>query len=167
LNEEYKDKTESPLDTKAFKKFKGHVFFAINLLYRVSAKLTVTPGSAFFPMKTTTSRLPNYRVYGLVEFMLAGKTYKVPVYQSEDLMKRAEYADHLFFPFTDLTSGKTSYGGGRFIDLNIPTGEEIVIDFNQSYNPYCAYNHRYSCPIVPEENYFDIEIPVGVMYKEK
>ena len=119
-------------------------------------------------MKTTTARLPHYRIYGIAEFTLDGKTFKMPVYQSQDLMKNPEYADHLFFPFTDLTNGHQTYGGGRFIDLHIPKdGKNLIIDFNQAYNPYCAYSHNYSCPLVPEENQMDIEVPAGVMYEKK
>jgi len=74
----------------------------------------------------------------------------------------------LFLPFTDLTNGTVSYGGGRYIDLKIPEEEDaIVIDFNTAYNPYCAYSPRYSCPIPPEENHLEIEIPVGVKQYDK
>jgi uncharacterized protein (DUF1684 family) len=168
LNEEYKNLKESPLEAADIKKFKGHTFYPINLRYRVVATLTVTEGTSFFPMKTTTSKMKTDRIYGYVEFTLAGKQFRMPVYQSQDLMKTDEYADYLFFPFTDLTNGKQTYMGGRYIDLRIPTsGDKVIIDFNQAYNPYCAYSHRYSCPLVPAENQMDIQIPVGVMYQGK
>jgi uncharacterized protein len=167
LNEEYKNPKESPLEPGDIKKFKGHTFFPIDLAYRVSAKLTITEGTPFFGMKTTSSTMKTDRVYGYVEFTLAQKQFRLPVYQSQDLMKTKEYADYLFFPFTDLTNGKETYMGGRYIDLRIPSDNTIVIDFNQAYNPYCAYSHRYSCPLVPAENQMDIEVPAGVMYKAK
>ena len=84
-------------------------------------------------------------------------------------MTSLDYANYLFLPFNDNTNGKTSYGGGRFIDLEIPEAgsKTIVIDFNKSYNPYCAYNHKYSCPIPPSENNLNVEISAGVKaYKE-
>lgn len=166
LNDEYRNPEESPLDAKDLKKFKGHLFFPVNMDYRVKARLIVTEGTPFFPMKTTTSRLASDRIYGYVEFGIRGRHFRMPVYQSQDLMKTEEYADYLFFPFTDLTNGKQTYMGGRYIDLRIPSGgDEIVIDFNQAYNPYCAYSHRFSCPLVPADNQMDIEIPAGVMYK--
>jgi uncharacterized protein len=168
LNEEYKDRQESPLDADDFEKFLGHDFFPIDLDYRVNAKLTVTDGTPFFAMKTTTSRLSTERVYGYVTFILAGKEFRLPVYQSKDLMNTKEYADYLFFPFTDETNGKQTYGGGRYIDLRIPKeGDNLVVDFNMAYNPYCAYSSRFSCPLVPAENQMDIEVPVGVRYHEK
>lgn len=167
LNDEYKNPEKSPLEKKDLKKFKGHPFFPINLGYRVPAKLVVTNGTPFLGLKTTTSRLAFDRVYGFLEFELQGKQFRIPVYQSRDLMKTTEYADYLFFPFTDLTNGKQTYMGGRYIDLRIPRdGEDLVVDFNQAYNPYCAYSHRYSCPLVPAENQMDIEVPAGVQFKE-
>jgi len=169
LNEEYKNPKESPLEPKDLKKFKGHRFFPVDLKYRVTAQFTRQENASFFQLKTTTSRLPKYRIYGYAEFDLEGKHFKLPIYQSQDLMSSKEYADYLFFPFSDLTNGSQSYGGGRFIDLKIPPqGQDtIVIDFNQAYNPYCAYNHKYSCPLVPSENVMDIEVPAGVMLVSK
>jgi uncharacterized protein (DUF1684 family) len=64
-----------------------------------------------------------------------------------------------------VTNGDETYGGGRFLDLIIPEGNQIVIDFNMSYNPYCFYNHSYSCPIPPEENDLNCEIRAGVKIK--
>ena len=83
------------------------------------------------------------------------------------LMKTQEYKDYLFFPFTDLTNGEESYSGGRYIDLHIPEGEEIVIDFNKAYNPYCAYASGFSCPIVPKENHLSLRITAGIKYQQK
>ncbi|HMK06529.1 MAG TPA: DUF1684 domain-containing protein, partial [Flavobacterium sp.] len=58
--------------------------------------------------------------------------------------------------------GKETYIGGRYIDMRFPKGDTVLIDFNTAYNPYCAYNHKYSCPIVPLENDLKIEILAGV-----
>ena len=93
LNEEYKNREVSPLEAADFDKFESHDFFPINLGYRVNAKLTVTEGTPFFAMKTTTSRLSTERIYGYVTFTLGEKDFRLPVYQSKNLMKTAEYAD--------------------------------------------------------------------------
>ena len=168
LNEQYKSPDESPLDQEEFYDFKGHEFFPINLNYRVTAKLDITEGTPFFDMKTTTSRMSTERVYGYVIFTLEGNEFRLPVYQSKDLMKNEEYADYLFFPFTDETNDNETYGGGRYIDLRIPEeGDSLLIDFNMAYNPYCAYSPRYSCPLVPAENQMNIRVPVGVKYPKK
>ena len=90
------------------------------------------------------------------------KAFKLNVYQNVDLNKKTGYEDYLFLPFSDLTCGKESYIGGRYVDMKIQKGKIWTIDFNKAYNPYCAYNYEYSCPIVPLENDLDIEILAGV-----
>src|SRR5690606_22205799 len=102
-----------------------------------------------------------------LNFQLKGKEYQLNVYQGQDLMKEEGYEDYLFLPFIDDTNGEESYGGGRYIDLRIPEGDSMVIDFNSAYNPYCAYNEKYSCPIVPRENYVDTEVRAGVKAYKK
>lgn len=168
LNEEYKNREESPLDAADFARFVGHDFFPIDLEYRVNASLTITEGTPFFAMKTTTSRFATERIYGYISFTMAGKQFRLPVYQSKELMATDEYADYLFFPFTDETNGKQTYAGGRYLDLRIPKdGNTLVVDFNMAYNPYCAYSSRFSCPVVPAENHIDCRLPVGVMFDKK
>lgn len=162
LNAEYADSVKSPLLKKDLKTFKALDFYPINGSFFVNAKFIRTPDEKPFEMPTTTSRKPMYVKYGEAHFSIDGKKFKVNIYQSLDLKKIEEYKDALFLPFTDLTSGVDSYGGGRYIDLKIPQGDTISIDFNTAYNPYCAYNHKYSCPIPPQENDLAIEIKAGV-----
>jgi uncharacterized protein len=168
LNAEYKDPKRSPLYEKSRKKFKQHDFFPIDSAYRVSATLNITDNTPFFKMPTTGDRLPQYRKYGDLVFTLKGNNYSLPVYQSYDLMRLPAYKDYLFLPFTDLTNGTSSYEAGRYIELRIPkAGNSMVIDFNKAYNPYCAYNLTYACPIVPAENHLDLPIEAGVRYFKK
>lgn len=162
LNSEYANKEESPLTDEDFKIFKGLDFYPINKKLIVTASFIRTANEKTFKMKTTGVRTPEYVKYGELHFKLDGKAFKLNVYQSQDLIKKEGYADYLFLPFSDLSCGKETYIGGRYIDMRIPKGNEIVIDFNKAYNPYCAYNHKYSCPIVPLENNLDIEILAGV-----
>ena len=162
INKEYADRAESPLTDADFKTFKGLDFYPINEKYIVNAQFIRTPDAKVFKMKTTGTRLPEYVKYGELHFTIDGKALQLNVYQNIDLIKKEGYADYLFLPFSDLTSGKDSYIGGRYIDLRIPKGDTIIIDFNKAYNPYCAYNSKYSCPLVPMENDLDIEIRAGV-----
>ena len=99
-------------------------------------------------MKTTTDRVSDERVYGVLSFELNGKAFELNVYQGKELMNSEKYKDYLFLPFLDNTNGEGSYSGGRYIDLRIPEGDTMIIDFNTAYNPYCAYNELFSCPIV-------------------
>jgi hypothetical protein len=165
LNEEFRNPEESPLTQNDLEKFDSLTFFSINEKYRVVAKFEKIENAIPFEMKTTTDRLPVYEIYGVATFILDGIEYTLNIYQSHSLREKEEYKSYLFLPFTDLTNGNETYGGGRFIDLLIPEGDQIVIDFNMAYNPYCAYNHTYSCPIPPEENDLNCEIRAGVKIK--
>ena len=167
LNAEYKDAEKSPLEPKDRKKFKRHEFFDIDLKYRVVAKLDRNISHDVFQMKTSTARMARYKKYAIATFQLDGQAYSVTLYQSEDLMKSPEYKDYLFLPFLDKTSGEESYGAGRYIDLRLTDDNEIVIDFNKAYNPYCAYSNRYSCPRVPQENNLGVAIRAGIRYTAK
>jgi uncharacterized protein (DUF1684 family) len=175
LNAEFADKEESCLLPKDLRKFrkslkkqsKGLDFFPIDENYRVEAKFIRTANELPFEMKTTTDRLPVYKKYGEAHFTLNGKQFILSIYQNQKLIKKEKYKDYLFVAYNDLTNGNESYGGGRFLDFKIPDGETIVIDFNKSYNPLCSYNHSYSCPIPPKENFLDIEIKAGVKVFKK
>ena len=162
LNKSYADSLKSPLMKDDLKQFKGLDFYPIDEKYIVEAIFIRTKKEKSFKMKTTTSRTPIYKKYGELHFSIDGKELKLNVYQNVDLKKKPGYDDYLFLPFSDLTCGKDSYIGGRYIDMRIPNSEKVIVDFNQAYNPYCAYNYEYSCPIVPLENDLDIEINAGV-----
>jgi len=162
LNTKYADKEDSPLTKEDLKDFKALDFFPIDSIYRVQATFVLEENPIFFEMPTTTDRKPIYKTFGTATFTLDGKKLELHIYQNQGLIKKPEYKNHLFIPFTDLTNSNGSYGGGRYIDLEIPEGNVIVIDFNTAYNPYCAYNHTYSCPIPPRENDLKVLIKAGV-----
>ncbi|MBB4807895.1 uncharacterized protein (DUF1684 family) [Chryseobacterium defluvii] len=167
LNAEYLNPEETPLRGDDFTNFKKHPFFPFGMKYRVTAKLTKTKRAKPFEIPTSSGRTKSYKEYGKATFTLDGKSYTLTLYQSLDLIKQEKYKDYLFLPFRDLTNGKETYGGGKYIDLTIPKGNTIILDFNKSYQPYCAYNaYDYSCPIVPEENKLPVEIRAGVMYED-
>jgi len=160
LNADYKDATKSPLKEDDRKTFKGLDFFKFDSAYVVKAEIKLTPDSEFFAMKTTTSRVSQERVYGILSFMLKGKQFKLNVYKAKEATEG--YENYLFLPFLDDTNGDETYGGGRYVDSRIPDSDTLVIDFNKAYNPYCAYNEKYSCPIVPRENYVSKRIEAGI-----
>lgn len=160
LNENFKNGETSILLPEDLESFTGLKFYPINLGFRVNAEFVRTPNEVPFLMPTTTDRLPEYVKYAELHFLLEDKVMVLNIYQN--LHPKEGYEDYLFLPFTDLTSGNGSYGGGRYIDLFIPEGNKIILDFNKAYNPYCAYNAAYSCPIPPEENDLKIRIEAGV-----
>ena len=162
LNKEFRNPEESPLTIEDFKKFKKHAFFPIDAKYRVVAQFTRAEDPATFKMKTSTKRQPLYEKYGTASFEIDGVAYELTLYKSLSSYDSDEYQDYLFLPYNDLTNGEETYGGGRYIDLTIPEGDTIIIDFNQSYHPLCAYSYRYSCPVPPRENRLDVRIEAGV-----
>ncbi|HEX8268864.1 MAG TPA: DUF1684 domain-containing protein [Flavobacterium sp.] len=162
LNSQYADTKKSPLMASDLKTFKHLDFFPADSAFFVTAKLVKAKKQKPFKMKTSTDRLPMYVKYGTLYFELQGKKCELNLYQNAELIKKPGFDDYLFLPFSDLTNGKESYIGGRYIDVRSPKGDTIVIDFNKAYNPYCAYNHAYSCPIVPLENDLPVEVRAGV-----
>jgi uncharacterized protein (DUF1684 family) len=162
LNAEYADAKTSPLTAVDLAVFKTLDFYTANETFFVEAKFIRTKKEKPFEMETSTDRKPMYVKYGELYFTIEGQDLKLNVYKNIELSKKKGYKDYLFLPFSDLTSGVESYIGGKYIDLKIPKGDTIVIDFNTSYNPYCAYNYKYSCPKVPLENDLNIEVKAGV-----
>ena len=167
MNADYKDATKSPLKDSDRKHFRGLDFFKFDSTFVVKANFKRTPNEKTFKMKTTTNRRPDYVKYGELTFDLKGKSMSLNIYQNLGLIEKEGYEDYLFLPFLDETNGLESYGGGRYIDARIPESNTIIIDFNKAYNPYCAYNDKYSCPIVPRKNYLKTRIEAGVKAFEK
>lgn len=162
LNEEFKNPETSPLSDRFRKDFEQLNFFEPDTTYIVQAKFVRTPEAIPFSMPTTTDRKSTEVVYGIAYFSLKGEEHKLEIYQNKELILQEEYKAYLFLPFADQTNGEETYTGGRYIDLSIPDSDTIVLDFNRAYNPYCAYNKKYSCPLVPSVNNLDVRIRAGV-----
>ncbi len=168
MNRKFKDASTTPLTKRALKKFKGLDFFPVDEKFKVIGKFIKTSNEPAKSLPTTTDRVVVYRKYGELHFTIDNNSLKLNVYKDEFPLKGFE--QHLFLPFLDKTNGTYSYSGGRFLDIqtsDIANDGSITINFNNAYNPYCAYNTNYSCPITPRENYLDIEIKAGVMIYKK
>lgn len=162
LNSEFANPETTILTPEDFRTFKELDFYPIDEKYIVNARFVRTPDEKPFLMPTTTTRTPEYVKYGEAHFSIDGKDFVLSLFKNTQPYNEPGYEDYLFLPFTDLTSGDGSYGGGRYLDQRIPDGDTFVIDFNKAYNPYCAYNPKYSCPIPPKENDLLIRIEAGV-----
>lgn len=167
MNAEFKNPETSPLPDRYRADFEALDFFAPDTNYRVRAKLVRTPEALPFHMSTTTNRTSEEVVYGIVHFYLNGSKHQLEVYKSVHPEADGEGEDYLFLPFLDDTNGNETYGGGRYLDLSVPKGDSLTLDFNKAYNPYCAYNKKYSCPIVPKVNRLHTEIRAGVKAYDK
>ncbi len=161
-NIKFADKKTTILTKKDFRKFSALKFFPIDSNFRIEAKFVRTSDEIPFEMPTTTDRKSIEVKYGEAHFTIKGKQLKLSIYQNVKLILDPQYTNYLFLPFMDKTNGKDSYGGGRYLDLEIPKGDTIILDFNKAYNPYCAYNYKYSCPIPPRENHLDVAIKAGI-----
>lgn len=152
---------QSPLSPEQIEVFKGLEYFPVDQKFMVEARLEYQDSGDIIQMRTSTDRLPNYKVYGYVYFTLEGQEHQLTAYQNVDHQKDNLFKEFLFLPFTDNNSTVLTYGGGRYIDFKIPDTDIFILDFNKAYNPYCAYNHRWSCVIPPRENSLMIAIDAG------
>lgn len=163
IHREFKNPDESPL-REAARDFKGLAYWPANSAYRVEATFSPAEGAEAFQIETSNPEIQKpYIAYGYLDFELEGKSLRLTVFRSLKLAGLPQYKDYLFLPFTDLTTGTDTYGGGRYLDMRIPPeGAPWIIDFNLCYNPYCAYGDGWSCPIPPQENFLDTRIEAGV-----
>ena len=161
LNASFKDVTKSPLAKNDRQNFVSLDFFDFDSSYVVKAVLIPSSKDSIFNMKTNTDRMHSYNKYGKIKFKLYENYFELSVYKDNELITD-QTDDELFLPFYDNTNGITTYSGGRYIDLKFSKDSIIYIDFNKAYNPYCVYNYKFSCPIVPSENYIASEIKAGV-----
>jgi len=157
---EIQDTSNHMLDSLERVNWEGLDYYSFKEKYQITARFKKQKGRKF-EMPTSTDRLPIYRRYGYIYFDFNGTEQRLTVYQNIELKDREGFEDYLFIPFRDATNGEITYGGGRYLDTRIPEGKEVLIDFNLAYNPYCAYSHRYSCPIPPAENTLEISIEAG------
>ncbi|GGD77555.1 hypothetical protein GCM10011514_46820 [Emticicia aquatilis] len=163
--EEYKadflKNSSSPLKKEDFEYLR---FYEPNEKFKVVCEFVATKKrEKSFEVPTSSGQTATYTKFGELKFEIDGKPYKLAVYQSLKLRNLPQYRDYLFIPFKDLTNGKESYGGGRYLDLRMKeiSGDKIYLDFNKAYNPYCAFSAGYSCPIPPKENHLKVAIEAG------
>ncbi len=167
LNRQYSDPEDSPLDSLDRIDFKRHQFYPLRSKYCVEVTCIPTPDKQPFEMPTVSGKTKTIvQVYALV-FELNGRKDTLAAYRNLKLAQQPQYADDLFIPFKDYSSGFKSYGGGRYIDWKMPAQVEtkkstVYLDFNQCYNPYCAYSTGWSCPLPPQENYVETKVHAGV-----
>lgn len=137
-------------------------FFSLDRTYCVKARFAATPDAQPFDMPTHSGKTKKFRQYGLLTFTIHDTTLTLQVFQNL-ANKNPKYKDELFIPFTDGTTYSETYGGGRYLDIQIPDikNNEVMLDFNKCYNPYCAYAGGYSCPIPPVENRLPVAIKAG------
>ena len=150
-DEFFKTGHESPIPTEELSTFAGLKYFEKNLSLRFEIPLEKVPPQAL-EFETSTGEKRTYQKVGKLKFEVGGQPAELALYQSD--------SGSYFLPFRDTTSGKETYGAGRYLEVEEKEGK-FVLDFNFAYNPYCAYSPNFSCPLPPLENWLKVAIEAG------
>jgi uncharacterized protein (DUF1684 family) len=143
---------QSPLEPEQKRDFHGLNYFPENPALRLEVTVEEFPKKDEIQMQTTTGDIQSYARFGTFKFAVEGQEAELTIYASRD---------GFFLPFVDALAGAETYGAGRYLEPE-PLGEgKFFVDFNLAYNPYCAYNERWSCPITPRENRIKVPIRAG------
>jgi len=151
----FEENKESPF-VKDSSSFTSLNYFPPNLDYRIQARLIKIVDPQTRVLSTSDGKDKQYKEFGYAEFELEGKTNRLLLLEMEK-----PFQDKLFVPFADETSTEETYGAGRYLEIEKPKNNTLILDFNQAYNPYCAYTEGYSCPFPPRENVLGIAIRAG------
>lgn len=149
---------ESPFGDQR-KDFEKLNYFPVDESYRISADLVSISDKKVISLSASDGAEVKYLEYGYAQFFLQGKSCKLLILE---IMEEGPYRGSLFLAFADETSADETYGAGRYLDVKkIPGATSITLDFNQAYNPYCAYSEKYSCPFPPQGNILKVAVKAG------
>jgi len=143
---------QSPLTREQKLDFKGLHYFPENAALRLDVQVELLNDPQPMTMQTSTGGVQEYMRYGKFKFQVDGQAVELTIYQ-------ADYG--FFLPFVDALAGKETYPAGRYLEPELLPGNRFLVDFNIAYNPYCAYNDAWSCPITPTENRLKVPIEAG------
>ena len=143
---------QSPLTAQQKKDFHGLKYFPENPALRLEIQAEKLPAKERIEMQTSTGDVQVYTRYARVSFTVEGQPAELTIYASDS---------GYFLPFVDSLANKETYGAGRYLEPETEDGVHFSIDFNLAYNPYCAYNERWSCPLTPFENRLKVPIRAG------
>ena len=151
-NEFFGRHPQSPLTMEQKRSFVGLQYFPENEDLRLEVKVELLPDKKPMQMQTTTGDVQVYVRYGKFQFQVDGQTAELTIFRNQH---------GYFLPFVDALAGKETYPAGRYLEPEALPGERFFVDFNLAYNPYCAYNEMWSCPITPAENRLKVPIQAG------
>jgi len=138
-------------------------FYPAEPAWKLTCQCTKVENAKTFDMPTYSGVTRLYRVYAMADCKYKGKDIRLNIYQNMTQPANPLYKGYLFLPFKDYTNDEETYGGGRYINLYEKdiTDNQITIDFNKCYNPWCAYSSGYNCPVPPKENHLAFEVNAG------
>jgi uncharacterized protein len=142
----------SPLTAEQQREFSGLAYFPENPDLRLKLEIEEFPEKEEVQMQTSTGSVQTYTRYGRIRFTVEGQEAELTVYRD---------GHGFFIPFADGLAGQETYGAGRYLEPQALPDGRLAIDFNLAYNPYCAYNDRYSCPLTPAENRLKVPVRAG------
>ncbi len=143
---------QSPLTPAQKRDFKGLDYFPENTALRLEVDVETSQTSETIMIDTTGGQPQTYQRFGRFKFLVDGQSAELTIYKNQN---------GYFLPFVDNLAGKETYPAGRYLEPEkLPNGK-FIVDFNLAYNPYCAYNEKWSCPITPAENRLKVSIRAG------
>ena len=146
----------SPFSHSGQQDFQGLKYFEPDPAFRFEAKLLRYPSEGSVMMTTSKGTRQLFSKVGRFDLVVEGQPVQLQAYQS---LEREDPS--LFIPFKDATSGRETYGAARYLDMKVEHDDNYLVDFNYAYNPYCAYNEGYVCPLPPAENWLRVAIRAG------
>ncbi len=164
----FADHPQSPIPPEERDEFSGLEYFPPDPQYRVTATVSLEPDPEAEPvaMETTAGREMRYLRVATLVFDLEREDPDLEDGQCELAAYSQEATtDALFVPFRDKTTGQQSYRGGRYMELavdgDLEDGQNLLVDFNLAYSPFCAFSETFDCPLPPEANWLEVAIPAG------
>ncbi len=150
----FRTSPHSPLTPEQQRAFAGLRYFPPNPDLALVVEVEEFPEKTLVSMQTTSGDVQTYERYGEFRFPVEGQEARLTLYRSDQ---------GFFLPFSDALAGKETYGAGRYLEPEVLPDGRFAVDFNLAYNPYCAYNDGWSCPITPPENRLKVAIRAGEM----
>ena len=151
-DEFFAEHPQSPLTQVQQANFDGLEYFPENSALRFEIDIEKFSPQEMVSIQTSTGDTQHYTRYGKIGFSVEGQAATLTIYESE-------YG--FFIPFVDALAGSETYPAGRYLDPELLPNGKLAVDFNLAYNPYCAYNERWSCPLTPFENRLKVPIRAG------
>ena len=144
----------SPLTDDQQRSFSGLSYYDENPALRLELEVGTFDTDEVIEMQTSTGDVASYVRWGKVAFQVDGESAELTIFKDTG-------GGEFFLPFADATSGDETYPSGRYLEIHELQGDKVLVDFNNAYNPYCAYNEQWSCPLTPFENRLKVPIRAG------
>lgn len=148
----FREHPHSPLTPAQLQEFEGLSYFPETPELRFELPVEPPQEQRTIQIQTSTGDYRQYQVYGMIHFPVEDQSAELTIFADEH---------GLFLPFVDSLAGSETYPAGRYLEPELLPDGRVIVDFNLAYNPYCAYNERWSCPLTPPSNRLKVPIRAG------